>query len=128
MSIFPKEARGLAARAFRTFDAWALSRPMQIGLVEDELLNVVDIDGVAGETFSVHAATAERANPPQEWACWLCAFLSRRIQKNHCQLVLDPNFPMPEAAALKAFTWITGVLVINFAVPALMLWRLIRLF
>jgi hypothetical protein len=124
----PQKLPGPFARAFRVVDAWAFSRLMQIGLVEDELLNVVDFDGVSDETLSVHAATAEDTTPPQKWACKLCILLSRFVQKNHCKLVLDPNFVMPEGAAIKAFFWITVALALTFCVPAMMVWGLIRLF
>jgi hypothetical protein len=121
------KAPGPFARAFRTFDSWLFSRLMQIGLVEDELLNVVALDGASDMTVSVHAANASTAKPPEKWACLLCGFLSRRVQKNHCQLVLHPDFVMPEAAALKAFAWITAALALAFGVPALMVWAVIRL-
>ena len=68
MPLSAQKVPGIAALAFRTLDAWVLSRLMQIGLVEDELLNVVDFDGASDQTLSVHAATVADANPSQEWA------------------------------------------------------------
>jgi hypothetical protein len=49
---------GPFARAFRVVDVWALSCLLQIGLVEDEDLNVVMLDGQANMTVSDHTSAA----------------------------------------------------------------------
>jgi hypothetical protein len=49
-----KTVPGLAVRAITAVSAFIAGRLVQLGLLEDELLNVVDFDGQADQTLSAH--------------------------------------------------------------------------
>lgn len=53
----------------------------QFGLLEDETVNVMFLDGRANETVSLHAADEEHT---AIWARLLCALLSVIVQRHHC--------------------------------------------
>jgi hypothetical protein len=115
---------GPISRAWLATERFLGRRLMQVGLVEDEALNVVDFGGNADTTVSVH--TAEAAAAGKWWGCVGCRLLSDLVQANHCALVMSPTFTMPEGAAIRAFVLITAVLVATFALPAAAVWAAIH--
>lgn len=106
---------GPASRAWLATEKFLGRRLMQVGLVEDELLNTVAFDGQADQTLSVHASDAALSG--KRWACILCVALSRFVQADHCTLVRSPSFVMPEGAAIRAFLLITLALFLVAAIP-----------
>jgi hypothetical protein len=115
---------GPISRAWLATEKFLGRRLMQVGLLEDQTLNVLDFGGDANMTVSVH--TAEAAAAGKWWGCVGCRFLSRAVQRDHCTLVMSPTFTMPEGAAIRAFVLITAVLVATFALPILIAWAAIH--
>jgi hypothetical protein len=58
----------------------------RFGEALDQFLNVALLNGEVGETISMHAALSEIYR--HRWACCLCCWLSRTVERNHCQKVL----------------------------------------
>lgn len=50
-------------------------------------LNVTFLGGRPQETISVHAARARQEGA--RWGCVLCRWLSRTVERDHCDIVLD---------------------------------------
>jgi hypothetical protein len=114
-----KSVPGIAARALRAIGAFIAGRLVQLGLLEDEDLNVVMLDGTANTTVSVHTAAAAgyrpgnvRLPPPQRkwWGCVGCRMLSVLVQENHCWNVMN-GVPMTAWNYLRACFFISWVLV-----------------
>jgi hypothetical protein len=117
-----KTAPGLAARAFDAVWYWAVSRIVQLGMVEDDLLNVLVFDGNADESVSVHTAEADGYRPNNVrvakrawWAEVGCLMLSKLVQANHCWCV-ENNVPMTAGNRLRACFFISWVLISPFLV------------
>lgn len=74
----------------------------------DRLLNTL-IGGSYQQTVSQHAAIAEDKH--ERWACWLCAWLSATVQRNHCALTLA-GAPISDLSRVKAFGQLLAVAVV----------------
>ncbi len=79
----------------------------------DRLLNVALLDGSVGETVSHHAATAEKAG--KRWACLLCAWLSRTVEKDHCAKTLAGESISPRAGVLAGLQLLAVALALSGA-------------
>jgi hypothetical protein len=119
-----KSVPGLAARALRAVGVFIASRLVQLGLLEDQGLNVLAFDGAANMTVSVHTSEAAgyrpgnvRAPAAQRkwWGCVGCRMLSVLVQKNHCWNVMN-GVPMTASNYLRACFFISWVLVSPFLV------------
>jgi hypothetical protein len=119
-----KSVPGLAARALRAVGVFIASRLVQLGLLEDEDLNVVAFDGRANMTVSVHTAEAAGYRPgnvrlpPEQrkwWGCVGCRMLSVLVQDNHCWNVMN-GVPMTAWNYVRACFFISWVLVSPFLV------------
>lgn len=102
----------------RAIARWFISRIVQLGLIEDETLNVAFFDGQANQTTSTHTADADgyRSHneqlPPSARSWWGeigCQMLSFLVQKNHCWNVKN-GVPMTAGNYIRAFGCITIVL------------------
>lgn len=118
----PYPPRCVPCNIVRAISRWFISRIVQLGLIEDETLNVVFFDGAANQTTSTHTADADgyRSHneqlPPSERSWWGeigCRMLSFLVQKNHCWNVKN-GVPMTAGNYIRAFTCITFVLVAPF--------------
>lgn len=110
-----------ASVAVGTFVA---GRLVQIGLLEDEALDVTAFDGNANMTVSVHTALAAGYRPhnvrlPADqrkwWGCVGCRMLSVLVQKSHCWNVMN-DVPMTAGNYVKACFFISWVLISPFLV------------
>lgn len=117
-----KTVPGIAARAFDAVWYWAVSRIVQLGLLEDELLDVVAFDGNADTTVSVHTAEDDGYRPGNVrvaqrkwWADVGCRMLSVLVQENHCWNV-ENNAPMTAGNRIRACLCISWVLVSPFII------------
>lgn len=87
----------------------------------DCALNVLLFNGDVGQTISLHAAVAQRAN--RRWGCVLCWLLNWLVQHQHCPKQFDG----------KRTSWMTfirasvaiGTLLIAMYGAADLVWRLI---
>ncbi len=81
----------------------------QIGLLEDETLNVLAFGGQANQTVSVDAAVSD-LKLHQKWAVWVCAALSVLVQKGHCPKQIA-GVPMSACNYVRAVICITVLFV-----------------
>ncbi len=86
----------------------------QVGLLEDETLNVLAFGGAANQTVSVDAAVSD-LKFHQKWAVWMCAALSVLVQKGHCPKQLA-GVPMSACNYLRAFICISVLLAAGWFV------------
>jgi hypothetical protein len=80
----------------------------QAGILSDEALNLVCLDGDANQTVSDNSAHAELRG--KWWALLICRALSFLVQKNHCQCQLA-GVPMRVNNYLRAMGCIIAVWV-----------------
>jgi len=101
---------------------------LQLGLIEDELLDVVVFDGKANMTTSRRSALAwkrEEGEGRFGWGCIMCKYVLRWcVTKTHCQDTLDGK-TIATPIAIKAWAFITLALAIIAAIPVVpVLWAL----
>ncbi len=84
----------------------------QFGILEDEALNVVVLDGEAGQTVSIHAADDQKT---ARWAAILCAILSFVVQHDHCADQRN-GIPMTTWSYVRAAIAINAVLLVIGAI------------
>lgn len=103
---------------FRRLAIWFTSRLVQLGIIEDDTLNVVAFDGQGNQTTSAHTALAAgyRTGLPRLpfeqrawWGCVGCRMLSVMVQRNHCWKTLN-GVPMTIWNMLRACFFITVTL------------------
>lgn len=118
----PYPPRCVPCNLIRAIAGWFTSRLIQLGMLEDDTLNVVAFDGQYNQTTSTHTALAGgyRPNnvrvPPDQrrwWGCVGCRMLSFLVQRNHCWNVMN-GVPMAFWNYIRAFACITFVLAAPF--------------
>lgn len=104
--------------------AWLANWVTNIGIVEDEDMNVIAFDGQASMTVSVHTSEAAGYRPHNVrlpaaqrkwWGCVGCRMLSVLVQKSHCWKVMN-GVPMTPWNYVRAAFFITWVLASPFVV------------
>lgn len=109
----------------KKLSTWVAGRALQLGLIEDEALDVIAFNGKANMTVSRRSALAwkrETAAGEPGWGCFMCKLLDYLAQKNHCANTLA-NLPIPTPNAIRAWFFISVALALLAAIPTLpILW------
>jgi hypothetical protein len=77
----------------------------------DRFLNAALFGGDYVETVSLHAAKSRVEK--RRWACWLCAYLSLTVQRNHCDLTLEDG-SMPSLSRVLALLQLMALFTVVF--------------
>jgi len=112
----------------RILSVWFANRLLQLGLIEDELLDVLLFNGAANMTTSRRSALAWKRETGEGrfgWGCIMCKYVLRWcVTKTHCADTLAGK-TIPTPIAIKAWAFITLALGIIAAIPTCgVLWTL----
>jgi len=99
---------------------WLADRAVQLGLIEDELLNVILFNGKANMTVSRRSALAQQREEGEGrsgWGCFMCNYILRvAANRTHCADTLAGK-SVPAKIAIKAWAFITLALAIIIGTP-----------